>query len=161
LPADRRGRGRAVFGLLVAAALLELGTGAAVRAGAAGLADVLRLLTLFSFVLGVAGVLALLVFDIAAPRAHIGIPSILRDLIQVVVVSVIAIAVLRRSGVDLLSLVTTSAVVTAVIGLALQSTIANVFAGLALELDRSLGVGDWIQVDGHVGRIVEVSWRST
>jgi len=161
LPADRRGRGRGVFALLVAAALLELGTDAAASAGAAGLADVLRLLTLFSFVLGVAGVLAMLIFDIAAPRAHIGIPSILRDLIQVAVVFVIAIAVLRRSGVDLLSLVTTSAVVTAVIGLALQSTIANVFAGLALELDRSLGVGDWIQVGGHVGRIAEVSWRST
>jgi CRP-like cAMP-binding protein len=57
--------------------------------------------------------------------------------------------------------VTTSAVLTAVIGLALQAPIANVFGGLALQLDRTLGQGDWIQTGSHSGRIVEIGWRST
>ena len=59
------------------------------------------------------------------------------------------------------SLVTTSAVLTAVIGLALQSTIANVFAGLALHTDRTLGIGDWVQAGAMIGRINEIKWRST
>src|SRR5262249_12260634 len=50
---------------------------------------------------------------------------------------------------------------TAVIGLALQSTIANLFAGLALQLDRSFGIGDWITIAGHTGRITQIKWRST
>jgi small-conductance mechanosensitive channel/CRP-like cAMP-binding protein len=158
---DRHGRGKAASGLLVTAALLELATNAAAGAGASALVDVLGILTIFCLVCGVTGVLAMLIFDIAAPRARIRIPSILRDLIQAAAVFVIAIVVLRRSGVDLMSLVTTSAVVTAVVGLALQSTIANVFASLALELDRSFDLGDWIQVGGHIGRIAEISWRST
>src|SRR5262249_17532367 len=67
----------------------------------------------------------------------------------------------RRSGVNLLSLVTTSAVLTAVIGLSLQNTIANMFAGLSLQLDHTLNVGDWIQMANWIGRITHIKWRST
>jgi len=48
-----------------------------------------------------------------------------------------------------------------VIGLALQSTIANLFGGLSLQLDRTLGQGDWIETGTNSGRIVEIGWRST
>ena len=68
---------------------------------------------------------------------------------------------LRLAGIDVLPLLTTSAVLTAVIGLALQSTIANLFGGLSLQLDRTLGQGDWIETGSHSGRIVEIGWRST
>src|SRR4029453_2867386 len=74
---------------------------------------------------------------------------------------IILMTVLRTSGVNVLSLLTTSAVLTAVVGLALQNTIANVFAGLALQIDRTFGIGDWVQVGAHIGRIAEIKWRST
>ena len=65
-----------------------------------------------------------------------------QDLYQVVL---IVLTILYQRGFDPLSLVTTSAVLTAVVGLALQSTISNVFAGLALHTDRTVGIGDWVQ----------------
>jgi CRP-like cAMP-binding protein len=86
---------------------------------------------------------------------------IARDLIGAVAFFIILRNVLRRNGVNRLSLVTTSAVLTAVIGLALQNTIANMFAGLSLQFDHTLNVGDWIQYGSWVGRITHIKWRST
>ena len=71
------------------------------------------------------------------------------------------LACLRLAGFDVLPLLTTSAVLTAIIGLALQTTIANLFGGLSLQLDRTLVQGDWIETGRHSGRIVEIGWRST
>ena len=147
--------------LLVGSAMLSV---AAAFAGAAGLTATSNLFLLLAglcFALGLTGVAGMLVFDIALARTQATVPSILRDLIQGIAFFMVAFTVLRQSGVDLLSLLTTSAVLTAVVGLALQNTIANVFAGVALQLDRTLGVGDWIDVGGRVGRIAEINWRST
>jgi small-conductance mechanosensitive channel/CRP-like cAMP-binding protein len=110
---------------------------------------------------GLTGLLGLLVFDLGFRRARLDVPTILRDILQAIVFFIILLVVLRRSGVNLLSLVTTSAVLTAVIGLALQNTIANMFAGLSLQLDRTLNVGDWIQMSTWIGRITHIKWRST
>ena len=60
---------------------------------------------------------------------------------------------------------TASVLTTAVIGLALQETLGNIMAGLALQLERDFEVGDWINVGDRaspiVGRIREVRWRAT
>jgi small-conductance mechanosensitive channel/CRP-like cAMP-binding protein len=55
------------------------------------------------------------------------------------------------------SLVTTSGLLVAMIGIALKNVISDVFTGLALPIK----IGDWIEVDGHTGRVVEISWRAT
>jgi small-conductance mechanosensitive channel/CRP-like cAMP-binding protein len=110
---------------------------------------------------GTIGVGGLLVFDLMGKRA--GIPKILRDL-TITIGSVAALVILlSRSGVNLLSIITTSAVLTAVIGLALQNTLADLMSGIALQLDSTFTIGDWIKVDkdGQVGLVREVRWRST
>src|SRR5262249_32783610 len=119
----------------------------------------LNIFTDFFLALGVTGLAALLVFDVVLPREHV--PSIVRDMLQAWLLLILAIVVLRWAGVDLLSLVPTSAVVTAIIGLALQNTIQNLFAGLALPIERTFAIGDWVRVGDHVGRIVEMQWRAT
>lgn len=68
---------------------------------------------------------------------------------------------LRMAGVDLGSLVTTSAVITAVLAFAMQDTLGNVLGGLFLQLDRSLRVGDWVRIEQATGRVVEIGWRHT
>jgi small-conductance mechanosensitive channel len=110
---------------------------------------------------GLTGLVGLLLFDFAFQRARLTVPTILRDIAQAFAFFIILLVVLRRSGVNLLSLLTTSAVLTAVIGLALQNTIANMFAGLSLQLDRTINVGDWIQMTHWIGRITHIKWRST
>lgn len=60
------------------------------------------------------------------------------------------------------TLIATSGVFAIVLGLALQSTLNDVFSGIALNLGRPYGVGDWIALeDGVQGRVVETNWRST
>jgi small-conductance mechanosensitive channel len=68
---------------------------------------------------------------------------------------------LRMAGVDLGSLVATSAVITAVLAFAMQDTLGNVLGGLVLQLDRSVRVGDWMRVEQVNGRVVEIGWRHT
>ncbi|MCS3743314.1 mechanosensitive ion channel family protein [Rhizobium sp. BK661] len=60
------------------------------------------------------------------------------------------------------TLVATSGVFAIVLGLALQSTLNDVFSGIALNLGRPYTVGDWIEVEGGArGQVVETNWRST
>lgn len=58
-------------------------------------------------------------------------------------------------------LLTTSAVGALVIGLALQDTLGNLFAGLALQIEKPFFVGDWVRVASLEGRVVGVTWRAT
>src|SRR2546427_607488 len=68
---------------------------------------------------------------------------------------------LRGAGVDLGSLVTSSAILTAVIAFAGQDTLGNVLGGLAIQIDNTVQVGDWVRVDDLVGRVRDIRWRST
>ena len=60
------------------------------------------------------------------------------------------------------TLIATSGVFAIILGLALQSTLADVFSGIALNFSRAYSVGDWIVLsDGIEGRVVETNWRAT
>ena len=106
---------------------------------------------------------SLLLFDVVLRRREI--PRILRDLVQAIAYFITAAIVLTRSDVDVTRVFTASVLTTAVLGLALQDTLGNVMAGLALQLERDFEIGDWINVGDHgspiVGRVREVRWRAT
>jgi CRP-like cAMP-binding protein len=68
---------------------------------------------------------------------------------------------LRYAGLELGSILATSAMITAVVAFAMQDTLGNILGGLALQLDNSVSVGDWIKVDDVVGKVVDIRWRST
>ncbi len=64
-------------------------------------------------------------------------------------------------GVSVMGLVATSGIIAIVLGLALQSTLSDLFSGVAIGIDRPFKVGDVVSLDGTIdGRIVETSWRS-
>lgn len=95
-------------------------------------------------------------------RKKVQLPALVRHLILAVLYAVAALSIVGSvTGVDVLPLIATSTVVTVVLGLALQDTLGNLFAGLALHSERPFGVGDWILVDGVEGKVVYVGWRST
>lgn len=92
------------------------------------------------------------------------LPTILRDVIQGFIFAVASLLILRSAGVEPGSLLATSALLTAVIGLSLQDTLGNLFAGLAIQAQRPFTVGDWVQLEGNersVGRVIEINWRAT
>lgn len=63
----------------------------------------------------------------------------------------------------LTSLLATSGLVFTIIGLALQMNISNVFSGLALNLERTFRVGDYIEIqdEGIKGYVADITWRAT
>ncbi len=58
-------------------------------------------------------------------------------------------------------LLTSTAIVTGVLGFAMQGVLGNLLAGMSLHASHSLSVGDWIEVDGTIGKVVLVNWRET
>lgn len=60
------------------------------------------------------------------------------------------------------TLIATSGVFAIILGLAMQSTLGDVFSGIALNLSRPYGIGDWLVLsNGIEGRVVETNWRAT
>ena len=58
-------------------------------------------------------------------------------------------------------LVATSGVIAIVLGLALQNTLADVFAGIAVGLERPFSIGDLVSMEGAIdGEVVQINWRS-
>jgi len=120
------------------------------------------------FAIGVAILLLLtrlanyLFFDIAFRlRRKTEAPTLLREMVAILVFSV-GFALLLRSllAVHLTAVLATSALITAVIGLALQETLGNLFAGMALHIEKSLQVGDMVRVGDVVGFVEKLSWRA-
>jgi len=88
-------------------------------------------------------------------------PRIIEDVVILIVYVIYGFAQLRGAGVDLSSIVTTSAILTAVIAFAMQDTLGNLLGGLAIQIDNTVQVGDWVSVDGLSGQVRDIRWRST
>jgi len=105
---------------------------------------------------------ALALFDLLLHLARWDYPDIVHDLSVGAAYLVAAGWLMHRSGVNITSIVATSAVVTAVIGLSLQATLGNVVGGLALQVDDSIHEGDWIELESKVqGQVKQIRWRHT
>src|SRR2546423_11978529 len=101
-----------------------------------------------------------LVLEVLLAGARLNPPRILRDLLLALTYIVVLITIVSRDT-DLTGIVATSAVLTAVIGLSFQDTLGNMMGGMALQMERAFGVGDWIKVDAQEGVVKEIRWRHT
>ncbi len=113
--------------------------------------------------LAVTRVVFVLVVDLAIERAgKRTMNALVRDVLQGTAYLLVAVVALRVANMRASSLVATGTVVTAVVGLALQQTLGNLAAGVSIQIERPVGVGDWIKLDkGEVtGRVVAMNWRS-
>lgn len=110
-----------------------------------------------------ASVMALgsLTFTQLTPRLRIEVPRILQDVIIGAASAIALLAMASRAGIHLTGLIATSAVLTAVIGLSLQETLGNIVSGLALQMDDSIHLGDWVVVGGVEGKVTQIRWRYT
>ena len=96
----------------------------------------------------------LLINPLREDRVPDRFPTILQDAI------VLALVLLSSTFLSQ-QLLTTSAVSAVVLGFALQDTLGNAFAGLAIQSEKPFHVGQWIKVTDHEGRVAEVTWRAT
>lgn len=103
----------------------------------------------------------LLIFRVILPLARFSPARIAEDIFVIIAYIAWFLVRLRYAGLDLGSILATSAMITAVVAFAMQDTLGNILGGLALQLDNSIEIGDWIKVDDVAGRVVDIRWRST
>ena len=89
--------------------------------------------------------------------------KILKDLVLLVIASAITLVVIQQlHQVNLVGLITTSAILTAVIGLAAQESLKDFFAGIVLQIDSPFQEGDYIDVgDDANGWVISLTLMST
>jgi small-conductance mechanosensitive channel len=87
---------------------------------------------------------------------------VLKDLVKFLILAVLAGVGLRDIlDIQIGSLLTSSAILTAVIGLSMQDTIGSLVSGLLLQTEKPFQVGDWIKVGDLEGQVKEMTWRYT
>jgi small-conductance mechanosensitive channel len=109
--------------------------------------------------------LSTLIFDLLFRlRRGYEAPTLVRNIFSMVVFTVLFVLIFTRiyDKVDLGAVFTTSAIFGVIIGLALQDTLGNFFAGISLHADRPFQVGDVITVgqQKHTGVIESITWRA-
>ncbi len=110
----------------------------------------------------------LAVFNWYLHRRQAKVASVVRVFILSILYAICAMLLLDWAvGVSILPILATSTVLTAVLGLAMQDTLKNAFAGLNMSLENSFEQGDWVMfrldsaTDHLYGQIVEIGWRTT
>lgn len=107
------------------------------------------------------------VWGLVETRFGTQVPRLLKDVVVVVVFLVAGITIIgivfQR---DVTGLWVSSGIFGIVVGLAIRGTIADVFSGIALNIDRPFREGEWIEVYPRGvkpvrGRVMEINWRST
>ena len=103
-----------------------------------------------------------LVFERSLLRRGVSVPRLARDILRGAALAVLLLLAANQIfGVPLSSLVISSTVLSAVLGLALQDLLKNVIGGVALQTERPFSLGDWVRVQGHEAQVVEMNWRAT
>ena len=80
----------------------------------------------------------LMLFRLIMPKAKFSTPRIAEDILVIVAYLVWGLIRLRYAGVELSSIVATSAVMTAVLAFSMQDTLGNILGGLAIQMDNSI-----------------------
>jgi len=89
-------------------------------------------------------------------------PQLLNRLLSGIIYAIAFLMILNYFQIDITPMITALGLATLAIGLALQSTLANLFAGVHLLSDRPISVGNYIELDESTGgTIVDIGWRST
>ena len=149
------------WGLLWLSLLAQGGAAAAQWQVHPSLAAILRVAATVMMVLAVIQLMVMLAFHVLLPILGWAAPRIAQDLTVTGLSIAWGLVWLSLSGVDPTQLFTTSAIITAVLAFAMQDTLGNVLGGVALQLDNSLKVGEWVRIDELSGRVVDVRWRYT
>ncbi len=82
-------------------------------------------------------------------------PRIVQDAIVIALFAIAATLVLRER------ILATTAVGAVILGLALQETLSNLFAGLAIQIEKPFRIGHWVTIGGQNGLVSEITWRAT
>jgi small-conductance mechanosensitive channel/CRP-like cAMP-binding protein len=96
-------------------------------------------------------------------RTGMEVPNILQNLVKISVY-LLAVYGIMTFVFDrpVTGLLVSSGIIAGVIGLSMQTTLGDIFAGIALSIEKPYRINDWIEMeDGTLGKVVDINWRST
>jgi len=125
--------------------------------------ETLHFLGWVALIIFVVRVVDAFVFDVlVSRRRNVVAPQLLRQIVAIVVYLLLFASALKIIfDYDIKTALTGGAVIAAVIGLALQETLGNLFSGIALGMEGAFDVGDVVHSGEHIGVVESVSWRAT
>ena len=142
--------------------LLNTHMGLASRAGT--IVGVLRLVSFAILAYLLVRALNAFIFGLVRFRRGFEAPTLVRNIFSIVAFTALffLIFTLIFPNANLGAVFTTSAIFGVILGLALQDTLGNFFAGISLQADRPFQVGDVITVgsERHTGVVEEITWRA-
>lgn len=95
-------------------------------------------------------------------RKAFPMPGVLRNLVLGIMEIAVLFLVLKAIlNINLSPILGASAILTMVLGLALQGVLANILSGVSLHFARSINRGDWVSIGPHEGIVVDTNWRET
>ena len=115
---------------------------------------------LLLFVVAFAVIRVFMIFVLSGLLARFAVPRILSEFLLAILIIVYGLVRLSAVGVNLAGIVTTSAVLTGALAFSAQATLGNLWAGISLQLENTLRLGDWVRVGNEVGQVVSIRWRS-
>ncbi len=99
--------------------------------------------------------------DKPAMAARRGATRLLRGLMYAAAVVVGGTMFMAVEGYSITGVLVSTGVVAAVVALALQNTLSDLFSGIALSIEQPVRVGDWIKLeDGTIAQVVDITWRA-
>ncbi|HXH71100.1 MAG TPA: mechanosensitive ion channel family protein [Pyrinomonadaceae bacterium] len=123
---------------------------------------ILKVILWMSLIISIVRFLRTLIFSTAFRSGAYEISSLVQNVLSIIVY-IVAFFIIFNSqypNVDLAALFTTSTILGVIIGLALQDTLGNLFAGLAIQADQPFQIGDVISIPNMgTGVIENISWR--
>ncbi len=118
--------------------------------------------TVFIFLIVRSLIVDLYINEYLLGRKKKKISYILIDIIKFTIILLFIMVFLRNVfNVDLVTILTPSAIMTAIIGLSMKDTIGNLISGIVIQIEKPFDLGDWIQVGDLIGKVEEINWRYT
>ena len=71
------------------------------------------------------------------------------------------ITIMSQFGINVVSVITGLGVVGIAVGFAAQDTLSNFISGITLLIERPFRIGDWVDLSGQIGKVEEISLRTT
>ena len=153
---NRLVRSKLRLSLFVSAAAIALAIGLALGTPPADLAGRLAVLERLLLALGAINfAVTVAINPLGDDRIPARFPAILQDAVVVGLFLVVATVVMQEK------FLTTSAVGAVILGFALQDTLGNAFAGLAIQTEKPFHVGQWVRVGDQEGCVEAITWRAT
>ena len=154
--ANRHVRGRLLVSAVIFLAYVLAAAATTYGTLSQGLREMLEPALPLLLALGViTGLVALAVNPWRSDKLPDRFPNILQDTVVIVAFAIAATLILQER------IFATTAAVAVVIGFALQDTLGNLFAGLAIQIEKPFRVGQWVRIADMDGQVSEITWRAT